>query len=173
MLHCRTLTKLLLLCSEIAKDLKCNLCAYDYTGYGQSKGRASIPDTIADINAVFQWLLRRGIQKQDIILYGQSLGSGPTLDLAARERGIAGVVLHAAFASGVPQASLGRTVLPALAFSCLPLQAPNSAQGFSAVMLCQGLYIYGPADFISGSSCHTSQPSTSIMGVCHGTGCLC
>ncbi len=96
-------------CSEIAKDLKCNLCAYDYTGYGQSKGRASIPDTIADINAVFQWLLRREVQKQDIILYGQSLGSGPTLDLAARERGIGGVILHAAFASGVPRACCGHS----------------------------------------------------------------
>ena len=68
---------------------------------GRARGRASIPDTIADINAVFQWLIRRkGIQRQDIILYGQSLGSGPTLDLGSRERGIAGVVLHAAFASG-------------------------------------------------------------------------
>ena len=127
MLQYRILTRLLLLCSEIAKDLKCNLCAYDYTGYGQSKGRASIPDTIADINAVFQWLLRRGIQKQDVILYGQSLGSGPSLDLAARERGIAGVVLHAAFASGVPQSSLGRIALPALASSCLHLQLSNIA----------------------------------------------
>lgn len=101
-MHCGSCLKLALgFCSEIAKDLKCNLCAYDYTGYGQSKGRASIPDTIADINAAFQWLLKRGIQRQDIILYGQSLGSGPTLDLAASERGIAGVILHAAFASGV------------------------------------------------------------------------
>lgn len=113
-------------CSEIAKDLKCNLCAYDYTGYGQSKGRASIPDTIADINAVFQWLLRRGIQKQDIILYGQSLGSGPTLDLAARERGIGGVVLHAAFASGVPQAYVGHSTQTCLAFSCMAVHAART-----------------------------------------------
>ena len=87
-------------CSEVAKDLQCNLCAYDYTGYGQSSGRASVADTIADVDAVFAWLLRRGVQRQDIILYGQSLGSGPTLDLAARETSIAGVILHAAFASG-------------------------------------------------------------------------
>jgi dienelactone hydrolase len=59
-----------------------------------------VPDTIADIDAVFKWLLRRGVLRQDIILYGQSLGSGPTLDLAAREPAIAAVVLHAAFASG-------------------------------------------------------------------------
>ena len=99
-------------CSEVAKDLKANLCAYDYTGYGQSKGRASIPDTIADIDAVFQWLLRRDIDKQDIILYGQSLGSGPSLDLAARERYIGGVVLHAAFASGACLDCVGRPSEP-------------------------------------------------------------
>ncbi len=87
-------------CSEVAKDLKCNFCAYDYTGYGQSSGRPSVADTIADVDAVFAWLQRRGVQRQDLILYGQSLGSGPTLDLAAREKRIAGVVLHAAFASG-------------------------------------------------------------------------
>jgi len=86
--------------SEVAKDLKCNLCAYDYTGYGHSSGRPSVADTIADVDTVYAWLQRRGVQPQDIILYGQSLGSGPTLDLAARERKIAGVVLHAAFASG-------------------------------------------------------------------------
>ena len=60
--------------SEVAKDLKCNLCAYDYTGYGQSGGRPSVADTLADIDAVFQWLLRRGVRRQRIILYGQSLG---------------------------------------------------------------------------------------------------
>ena len=119
-------------CSEVAKDLKANLCAYDYTGYGQSKGRASIPDTIADIDAVFQWLLRRDIDKQDIILYGQSLGSGPTLDLAARERYIGGVVLHAAFASGVRV-----HLLPGLQRwqHCPPnkLVLPNSCQDSAAL----------------------------------------
>ena len=58
-------------------------------------------DTLADIDAVFQWLLRRGVRRQRIVLYGQSLGSGPTLELAAREPALAGVILHAAFASGL------------------------------------------------------------------------
>ena len=110
-------------CSEVAKDLKANLCAYDYTGYGQSKGRASIPDTIADIDAVFQWLLRRDIDKQDIILYGQSLGSGPSLDLAARERYIGGVVLHAAFASGACLHCLSRLSQP----TAVPARDPSPA----------------------------------------------
>ena len=93
--------------SEVAKDLRCNLCAYDYTGYGHSAGRPSAPDVLADADAVFAWLLSRGVRRERLVLYGQSLGSGPTLDLAAREPRVAGVVLHAAFASG---ARLGYTI---------------------------------------------------------------
>ncbi len=40
-------------CSEVAKDLRCNLCVYDYSGYGESAGAPSVPNTLADISAVF------------------------------------------------------------------------------------------------------------------------
>ena len=47
-----------------------------------------------------RWLTQqRGVRPEDLVLYGQSLGSGPTVDLAARCPEVAGVVLHAAFAS--------------------------------------------------------------------------
>lgn len=36
----------------------------------------------------------------DIVLYGQSVGSGPSVDLAARTRGLAGVILHSPLMSG-------------------------------------------------------------------------
>ena len=39
--------------SEVAKDLRCNLCVYDYSGYGTSAGSPSVPNTVADIDAVF------------------------------------------------------------------------------------------------------------------------
>ena len=39
------------------------------------------------------------MRAEDIVLYGQSLGSGPTVDLASRRNDVGGVVLHAAFAS--------------------------------------------------------------------------
>ncbi|KAK9836268.1 hypothetical protein WJX81_000812 [Elliptochloris bilobata] len=98
------LGRVLLYYSEVAKDLRCNLCVYDYSGYGESRGSPSIPNTIADINAVFTWLTQqRGIRVEDIVLYGQSLGSGPTVDLACRQKRVAGIVLNGAFASGVRQ----------------------------------------------------------------------
>lgn len=42
-----------------------------------------------------------GIREEDIVLYGQSVGSGPTLDLAARLHRIRGVILHSAILSGL------------------------------------------------------------------------
>ena len=38
----------------------------------------------------------------DIVLYGQSVGSGPSVDLASRTRGLAGCVLHSPLMSGTP-----------------------------------------------------------------------
>lgn len=42
-----------------------------------------------------------GIKQEDLILYGQSVGSGPTLHLAARLQKLRGVVLHSAILSGI------------------------------------------------------------------------
>ncbi|RRT33125.1 hypothetical protein B296_00056859 [Ensete ventricosum] len=41
------------------------------------------------------------IKQEDLILYGQSVGSGPTLNLAARLQKLGGVVLHSAILSGI------------------------------------------------------------------------
>jgi abhydrolase domain-containing protein 17 len=87
----------MLRCREVAADLKVNLCVYDYSGYGCSTGSPSVCNTIADIDACYAWLLKKGVSASDIVLYGQSIGSGPTINLAARTKGVAGVVLHAAF----------------------------------------------------------------------------
>ncbi|KAL9992215.1 putative alpha/Beta hydrolase [Helianthus debilis subsp. tardiflorus] len=42
-----------------------------------------------------------GVKEEDIILYGQSVGSGPTLDLASRLLRLRAVVLHSPILSGL------------------------------------------------------------------------
>jgi hypothetical protein len=42
-----------------------------------------------------------GTREEDIVLYGQSVGSGPTLDLAVRLDHIRAVILHSAILSGL------------------------------------------------------------------------
>lgn len=41
------------------------------------------------------------MKEEDVILYGQSLGSGPTIDLAVRLSRLRAVVLHSAILSGL------------------------------------------------------------------------
>jgi cellulose synthase/poly-beta-1,6-N-acetylglucosamine synthase-like glycosyltransferase len=42
-----------------------------------------------------------GFKQEDLILYGQSVGSGPTLHLASKLQNLRGVVLHSAILSGL------------------------------------------------------------------------
>ncbi|KAL2515453.1 alpha/beta-hydrolase superfamily protein [Forsythia ovata] len=87
---------------ELSIHLRVNLMGYDYSGYGQSSGKPSEHNTYADIEAAYKCLEESyGAKQEDIILYGQSVGSGPTLDLAARLPRLRAVVLHSAILSGL------------------------------------------------------------------------
>ncbi|KAK9117387.1 hypothetical protein Sjap_016334 [Stephania japonica] len=78
------------------------LSKYDYSGYGQSTGKPSEQNTYADIEAAYKCLEDSyGAKQEDIILYGQSVGSGPTLDLASRLPQLRAVVLHSPILSGL------------------------------------------------------------------------
>lgn len=96
------LGQMLPLYEQLAKLLRVNVCAYDYRGYGTSKGQPAASSTFSDISAVYSTLLSTfNLKPSDIIVYGQSVGSGPTSWLAARQSDLAGVVLHSPFLSGV------------------------------------------------------------------------
>lgn len=86
---------------EIAHELQVNLLGYDYSGYGASTGAPSVLNTFADIETCLAWLLQQGKRPRDIILYGQSVGSGPTCHLAAKLPDLGGVVLHSPLSTGM------------------------------------------------------------------------
>ncbi|XP_073001374.1 uncharacterized protein [Typha latifolia] len=87
---------------ELSSHLGVNLMGYDYSGYGQSSGKPTEQNTYADIAAAYRCLIETyGACEEDIILYGQSVGSGPTLDLASRFPRLRAVVLHSPILSGL------------------------------------------------------------------------
>ena len=59
-------------------------------------------NTYSDIEAAYKCLEESfGTRQEDVILYGQSVGSGPTLDIAARLPRLRAVVLHSPILSGL------------------------------------------------------------------------
>ncbi|AQK55821.1 protein kinase family protein / WD-40 repeat family protein [Zea mays] len=87
---------------ELRAHLRVNIMSYDYSGYGASTGKPSEYNTYNDIEAVYDCLRTEyGIEEEDLILYGQSVGSGPTLHLASRLEKLRGVVLHSGILSGI------------------------------------------------------------------------
>lgn len=69
---------------ELGRLLRVNVMGYDYTGYGVCSGQPSIAATCCDISAMLQSLeTDHGIKRHTVVLYGQSVGSGPTVSACA------------------------------------------------------------------------------------------
>lgn len=102
---------------DLSRILNVNIICYDYSGYGLSKpgkdfenennGEAFGPSEercYADIEAVYNFITKgKRLLPKDIILYGRSLGSGPSCYLAQKlsQEGvqIGGLILHSPFMS--------------------------------------------------------------------------
>lgn len=89
----------------------CNIVTYDYCGFGLSSGKPSEKNIYADIAATWDALNNKyKLDPSNVILYGQSIGTAPTVDLAAKVK-VAGVVLHSVLMScmRVPFPKMQRT----------------------------------------------------------------
>jgi Serine aminopeptidase, S33 len=89
----------------LAHSLDCNVVSYDYSGYGESGGVPDEHATYRDMAAVYDYCVENvanGIER-NVILYGQSVGSGPCCHLASntKDNHPGGMILHSAFTSGM------------------------------------------------------------------------
>lgn len=100
----------------IAKNLKCHVLVYDYSGYGESGGVPMEKNTYRDVKMVYEWVVNNVTKHEsNVILYGQSVGSGPSCYLASRRANVGGLVLHSPFTSGM------RVLTPSRALACLDI----------------------------------------------------
>jgi fermentation-respiration switch protein FrsA (DUF1100 family) len=85
---------------------------FDYRGYGYSAGKPNEAGCIADGAAAQQWLAKRaGIQPNEVVLMGRSLGSAVAVALAA-ENGARALVLENAFPTMPDVAAIHYAWLP-------------------------------------------------------------
>lgn len=85
----------------LGNKINCNVFGYDYSGYGLSSGKPSEKSLYTNIEVAWNELRRRyDVQASNVILYGQSIGTVPTVDLASKYD-FAGIVLHSPLTSGL------------------------------------------------------------------------
>jgi fermentation-respiration switch protein FrsA (DUF1100 family) len=82
-----------------------------YRGYGGSTGSPSEAANVADARLAYHALVREGVQPGSIIAYGESLGSGIAVRIAA-ELPLAGVILDAPYTSVADLAARAYPLLP-------------------------------------------------------------
>ena len=100
----------------IAKNVKCHVLVYDYSGYGESGGIPMEKNTYRDVKLVYEWVVSNITHhERNVILYGQSVGSGPSCYLASRREHVGGLILHSPFTSGM------RVLTPSRALACLDI----------------------------------------------------
>lgn len=75
-----------------------NFLIIDYRGYGKSSGVISEDGLYLDATAAFEYLIDKGFSRENIILYGRSVGSGIAVDLASKQS-CKGLVLESPFSS--------------------------------------------------------------------------
>ena len=96
-----------------------SVLAYDYPGYGTSEGKPTEKSVYQAIDAAYNYLTQeRKIPADHILVYGRSVGGGPSTYLASQpSKAIAGLILESTFTSAF------RTVIP---FPILPFDKfPN------------------------------------------------
>jgi len=78
---------------------------YDYRGFGRSQGQASVNGCCDDALAAYDFLSKDlHVPSDQIVLYGESIGTGFTAQLSAK-RPCAGIILQSAFKS-LPEIAL-------------------------------------------------------------------
>jgi len=87
------------------------LMMLSWRSYGGSTGRPTESNNIADAILAFDVLVASGVKPEELVVYGESLGSGVAIQLAGK-RPVGAVVLDAPYTSIVDVAVLSYPYLP-------------------------------------------------------------
>jgi uncharacterized protein len=86
-------------CGLSLMSLGCSVLLYDYEGYGSSSGTATLANVCDDAAGAVDFLEKqKHFQAKDIVLYGESLGTGVTCELSKRRK-CGGIILMSGFSS--------------------------------------------------------------------------
>ena len=91
--------------------LDINILLISWRGFSGNKGKPSEKNLYYDAKQIIDWLKERGLDNDDIVLYGESLGTGIATELASKND-YGGVILESPFTSMVDTAKIYYPYLP-------------------------------------------------------------
>ena len=151
---------------KLFHDLGYSVAAVDYPGYGLSEGEPDEAGCYANARALRRFLVAEGFAPKDIVVMGLSLGSGVAVRLAARQN-VGGLILEAAFESGVAMAARMADLLGLGPAGAAAVSLLRSANPFPSVELIREvkvpvLSIHGTDDTLvpceQGRALHAAAP---------------
>ena len=85
------------------KDMNVNFLIISWRGFSGNDGKPSEEGLYADGDGAIEWLKNIGLVEEDIIIYGESLGTGIAIEIA-QNKNFAGLILETPFTSMVEAA---------------------------------------------------------------------
>ena len=85
------------------KDMGVNFLIIAWRGFSGNDGKPSEEALYRDGNSAIMWLKKLGLSEEDIIIYGESLGTGVATEIA-QNKNFAGLVLETPFTSMIEAA---------------------------------------------------------------------
>jgi len=90
------------------KDLNLNFLIIAWRGFSGNRGKPNEIGLYKDAESAVSWLKERGIKEKNIILYGESLGTGVVVEVA-QNKNYGGIILESPFTSMV---NIGKKYYP-------------------------------------------------------------
>jgi len=97
------------------KDLNVNFLIIAWRGFSGNEGKPNEMGLYEDAESAIKWLKKKGVKEKNIILYGESLGTGVAVEVA-QNKNYAGVILESPFTSMV---NMGKKYYPFFPVSLL------------------------------------------------------
>ena len=93
------------------KDMNINFLIIAWRGFSGNNGKPSEQGLYADGKSAIDWLIKKGVSEKNLILYGESLGTGVATHLA-QNKSFAGIILETPFTSMIDAAKTFYPYIP-------------------------------------------------------------
>ena len=82
------------------KEMEINFLIISWRGFSGNDGKPTEEGLYKDARGAVKWLLNKGVKKENIVIYGESLGTGVATEISQNEN-FAGIILESPFTSMV------------------------------------------------------------------------